>query len=100
MSLINCEDLIENTKVKSYKPDLESNGNRSDTFLTEEFYRNSSEHLQEEFVRIGALIRLFLEKTRSEEGKNRQDFPSMFISEIEANSIIQAVCYGSKAYNM
>lgn len=64
-------------------------------FLPDKFYRTSTEHLQEELTRIGALIRLFLEKTRSGTGKDRQDFPDMFISETEANSILQVVCCGS-----
>jgi len=34
--------------------------------LAREFYRNSSEYLHEELIRIGAFIRLFLEKTRAE----------------------------------
>ena len=79
MSSINCEDLAEFAKSQGHKPDSYSNGNRQAPFFTEEFYRNSSEHLQEELTRIGALIRLFLEKTRSEAGKDRQDFPGMFI---------------------
>lgn len=45
MSFINCEDFTENTKVKGYKPDSGSNGNRLDAFLAGEFYRNSYEHL-------------------------------------------------------
>ena len=67
-------------------------------FLTEEFYKNNAEHIQKELSRIGALIRLFLEKTRSEAGKDRQDFPGMFILEAEANSILQAVCCGSETF--
>ena len=97
MSFINCEDFIENAKVKGYKSDSESNEKRSDTFLAREFYRKSSEHLQEEMARIGVLIRFFLENTQSEAGKDRQNFPGMFISEAEANSILQAVCCGSES---
>lgn len=67
-------------------------------FLPDKFYRTSTEHLQEELARIGVLIRLFLEKTRSEAGKDRQDFPGMFLSEAEANSILQTVCCGSEAF--
>ncbi|MDY0130078.1 MAG: hypothetical protein RBR63_07820, partial [Methanosarcina vacuolata] len=66
-------------------------GNMQTLFLPNKFYRTSTEHLQEELARIGALIRIFLEKTRSEAGKDRQDFPGMFILEAEANSILQAV---------
>jgi SpoVK/Ycf46/Vps4 family AAA+-type ATPase len=98
MSSINCEDLAEFAKSQGCKPDSYSNGNRQTSFLSEEFYRNSAEHLQEELAHIGALIRFFLEKTRSEAGKDRQDFPGMFILEAEANSIIQAVCCGSEPF--
>lgn len=98
MSSMNCEDFSEFAKSKGYKPDSYLNQNRQTPVLTKEFYKNSPEHLQDELVSIGALIRLFLEKTRSEEGKDRQDFPGMFISEAEANSILQAVCCGSEAF--
>ena len=64
MSSINCEDLSEFAKIQGCKPDSYLNGNRQTPILTEEFYKNSSEHLQEELTRIGALIRLFLEKTQ------------------------------------
>jgi len=72
-------------------------GNMQTLFLPNKFYRTSTEHLQEELARIGMLIRLFLKKTRSEGGKDRQDFPGMFILEAEANSILQAVCCNSGA---
>ncbi|MDQ1255037.1 MAG: family ATPase [Euryarchaeota archaeon] len=97
MSSINCEDLPEFAKIQGCKPNSYLNGNRQTPVLTEEFYKNSPEHLLEELTRIGTLTRLFLEKTRSEAGKDSQDFPSMFISETEANSILQAVCCGSEA---
>ena len=97
MSSINCEDSFAFAKNQDRKPDSEFNGNRQASFLAGEFYKNSAEHLQDELARIGALIRLFLEKTRAEAGKDRQDFPGMFISETEANSILQAVCCGSEA---
>ncbi|MDR7665825.1 AAA family ATPase [Methanosarcina sp. Z-7115] len=97
MSSINCEDLAEFAKSQGHKPNSYLNGNRQTPVLTEEFYKNSPEHLQEELARIGMLIRLFLEKTQSEAGKDRPNFPGMFISEAEANSILQAVCCGSVA---
>ena len=98
MSFINCEDLTENAKVKGYKPDSESNGNRLDIFLAGDFYKDSLEYLLEELARIGALIQIFLEKNRFEAGNGSQDFPGMFILEAEANSILQAVCCGSEAF--
>ena len=97
MSSINCEDLAEFAKMQGCKPDSELNENRQAPFFAGEFYRNSSEHLQEELARIGALIRFFLEKTGAEAGKKSQDFMGLFISEAEANSILQAVCCGSAA---
>lgn len=96
MSSINC-DLAEFAKIQGRKPDSYLNESRQTPFLAGEFYRNSAEHLQEELARIGALIRLFLEKTRSEAGKDSQDFLGMFILEPEANTILQAVCCGSES---
>ena len=98
MSSINCEDLSEFAKIQGCKPNSYLNENRQTPVLAGEFYKNSPEHLQEELARIGALIRIFLEKTRSEAGKDKQDFPGMFILEAEANSILQAVCCGSEAF--
>ena len=98
MSSINCEDLSEFAKIHGRKPNSYLNGNRQTPVLTKEFYKNSPEHLCEELARIGALIRLFLEKTRSEAGKDRQDFPGMFILETEVKSILEAVCCGSEAF--
>lgn len=97
MSSTNFEDFVDFTKSQGRKQDSYLNGNMQTPVLTEEFYKNSTEHLQEELARIGALIRLFLEKTRSEAGKDKQDFPGMFILEAEANSILEAVCCGSEA---
>ncbi|MCO5382498.1 MAG: hypothetical protein NHB15_10750 [Methanosarcina barkeri] len=98
MSSTNCEDLSEFTINQDRKPDSEFNGNRQASFLAGEFYRNSVEHLQDELARIGALIRLLIEKSRDETGQENQDFPGMFISETEANSILQAVCCGSETF--
>lgn len=98
MSFINCEDLPEFAKIHGCKPNSYLNGNRQTSVLTEEFYKNSPEHLLEELARIGTLIRIFLEKTLSEAGKDRQDFPGMFILEAEANSILEAVCCGSETF--
>ena len=95
MSSINCEDLAGFAKSQGHKQDSYLNENRQAPVLAGEFYRNSAEHLQEELARIGALIRFFLEKTGDEVGKDRQNFPGMFISEAEANSILQAVCCSS-----
>jgi hypothetical protein len=97
MSSTNFEDFDEFAKIQSRKPNSYLNGNRQTPFLAGEFYRNSSEHLQEELARIGSLIRLFLEKTGTEAGKDSQDFGGLFISEAEANSLIQAVCCGAAA---
>ena len=63
MSSINCEDLSEFAKIQGSKPNSYLNENRQAPFFTEEFYRNSSEHLQEELARIGALILLYFGKT-------------------------------------
>lgn len=98
MSSIYCEDLAEFAKNQDHKHDSELNESRHNLVLARECYKNSSEHLQEKLASIGTLIRLFLEKTRSEAGKDRQDFPGMFISETEVNSLIQAVCCGSESF--
>ncbi|MDD4249824.1 MAG: hypothetical protein PHT13_12055, partial [Methanosarcina sp.] len=98
MSYIECEYSAEFTKSQGHKQDAELKENRQVPIQAREFYKNSPEHLQEELARIGALIRLFLEKTRYEAGKDRQDFPGMFILEAEANSILQAVCCGSETF--
>jgi SpoVK/Ycf46/Vps4 family AAA+-type ATPase len=98
MSSINCKGLAEFAKKQDRKPDSYLNGNKHTPILTEGFYKNSLEHLQGELAHIGALIRHFLEKPRAGTLKESQDFPGMFISETEANSIIQAVCCGSVAY--
>jgi len=97
MSSTDCENLSEFAKIQGCKPNSYLNGNRQTPVLTEEFYKNSSEHLQEEFARIGTLIQFFLEKAGAEAGKYRHDFPGIFILEAEANSILQAVCCGSAA---
>jgi SpoVK/Ycf46/Vps4 family AAA+-type ATPase len=96
MSSINCEDLAEFTKVQGYKQGSKMNRNRLVSYLAGEFYKNNTEHLQEELARIGFLIRLFLEKTESEVGEQSQDFAGLFISEDEANLIIQSICCGSE----
>lgn len=95
MSSINCEDLAEYAKSQGHKPDSELNKNMQAPLIAEEFYRNGAEHLQEELTRIGALIRFFLEKTGAEAGENSQNFSGLFISEAEANSIIQAISCNS-----
>lgn len=92
MNSINCEDFAEFVKTQDHKSDSELEGNRQSLFSNEDFYKNSAEHLQEELARIEALIRHFLEKTGDEAGKDRQDFPGMFILKTEANSTLQAVC--------
>jgi hypothetical protein len=97
MSSINCEGLTEFEKSQSHKTNSKLNENKSGTVLARESYKNSAENLQEELARIGSLIRNFLEKTVAEAGENSQDFASLFISEAEANSIIQAVCCGSES---
>jgi SpoVK/Ycf46/Vps4 family AAA+-type ATPase len=93
MSSINCEDLFEFAKIQGCKPNSYLNRNRQTPVLTEEFYKNSPEYLQEELARIGSLIRLFLEKTGI--GDNSQNFADLFISEAKANLILQSVCCGS-----
>ena len=87
MSFINCEDFSAFEKNQDKKMDLVS-----------VFYKKNSENLQEEMLRIGALIRLFLEKNGDEVGEPNKNFSSLFISETEANSILQAVCFGSEAF--
>lgn len=69
MSSTNCEDLAELEKIQSQMKNSELNENREATFLPKEFYINSSEHLQEEMICIGLLIRIFLEKSRTEAGR-------------------------------
>ncbi len=95
MSSINYEDLPEFAKIQDCKPNSHLNGNRQTPVLTEDFYKNSPEHLQEELALIGEMIRLFLEKPRAEAVEKSQDFADLFISESEANAIVHAVCYVS-----
>ena len=71
MSSINCEGFFAFTINQDRKPDSEFNGNRQASFLAGEFYRNSVEHLEDELSRIGALIRLLIEKSRDETGQDR-----------------------------
>lgn len=98
MSSMNCEDLSEFAKIQGCKPNSYLNRNRQTPVLTEEFYKNNPEHLQEELARIGALIRHLLEKTRSEAGEESQKLSGLFISEAEVNLITQAICCGSETY--
>lgn len=62
MSSISCEDFADFAKVQNQEKDSKSKGNRQKPLLVGEFFKNSSEHLQEELTRIGALIQLFLKK--------------------------------------
>ncbi len=97
MIFINCEDLAEFAKTQGHKPGSELKENRQTFPLAGKFYKNSTENLQEELTRIGAFIRLFLEKTRTKAGENNQNFAGLFISEAEANSILKAISSGHEA---
>lgn len=98
MNSIYFKDLAEFAKNHGHKPDLELNRNLQDSFVSGNLYRNSYEHLQEELIRIGALIQIFLEKAGDETGEDSSKFAGLFISEAEVNSIIPAVCSGSKSF--
>jgi AAA+ superfamily predicted ATPase len=97
MSSTNCDDLTEFPKIQGHKPNSHLDANRQALFLPDNFFQNSVEHLQEELTRIGLLIRLFLEKSRYEAPEQSPDSMGLFISEAEANSIIQAICCGSSS---
>lgn len=98
MSSINREDPAELPKSQKYLRDSKLLVNRQVPVLTDKFYRNSYEHLQEELARIGELIWLFLGKAGVEAGENGQNFAGLYISDTEANSILEAVCCGSEAF--
>lgn len=98
MSSIYCEDLAEFAKSQGHKPDSEFEENSQFSLLTEKCYKDSTEHLCEELAWLGLLIWHFLEKSKVEAGQGSQDFVCLFISEVEANSILQAVCCGSKSF--
>lgn len=98
MSSINYKDLSKFSKIQIEKQNSDLEDNERTIFLCREFYTKSAEHLLDELIRIGILILLFLEKTEAAAGKQSQDFGSLFISEAEANSILQAVCCGSEVF--
>ena len=102
MSYTNCDDLAEFAKIQGQKSNLQKLNSRlnvakQDSFSPDNFFKNSVEHLQEELTRIGLLIWLFLEKNRGGVAGQSSDSIGLFISEAEANSILQTLCCSSSS---
>lgn len=93
MNFIKNEISTELAKSNCHKLISELNESRQYPLLTEEFYRSSSEYLQEEIARIGLIISHFLENSRGELREENRAYHGLFISEAEVDSLLQAVCY-------
>lgn len=92
-----CEDSAEFAKNKSQKKDSESNENRQPPSLAKEFYKDSAKAPSGRTGTYrGCLSGLHLKKLALR-GEERQNFADLLISEAEANSIIQAICFSSAA---
>lgn len=59
-------------------------------------YENNFEYLLDELKRIDLLLRFNLEKSKSENSNDANDFMGLFISEDEVNTIIQTPIYQEK----